>query len=131
MEKIILPSYIDNRGTLIVVESKKQIPFEIKRVYYIMNTTSGEPRGFHAHKELVQFAVCLKGECRILFDDGITKYVSHLNTESEGVLIPPMVWHEMYDFSADCILLVLANDNYNELDYIRCYDDFIRLKNNE
>ena len=125
IEWIDLPNFGDERGSLVVIESNKNIPFDVKRLYYIYDAKPDIPRGFHAHKELKQIAFCLKGKCRMLMDNGIDKQEIWLDQPNKGLLIPPMVWHEMHDFSDDCVLLVLASDFYDESDYIRKYDDFI------
>ncbi|MGA4446382.1 sugar 3,4-ketoisomerase [Ectopseudomonas chengduensis] len=114
----------DERGHLTVVESTKSIPFEIKRVYYLTNLSPELPRGFHAHKELQQAAVCLSGSCKVLLDNGQEKQWVALNSPSKAIRIEPMVWHEMQDFSDDCVFLVFASDFYNEADYIRDYSEF-------
>lgn len=114
----------DDRGSLVSLEQNKNIPFEIKRIYYIFGTKDGVSRGFHAHKELRQLAICVRGSCRFVMDDGKNKEEIILNCPHTGLLIEPMQWHEMYDFSEDCIVVVLANDHYNESDYIRNYSDF-------
>jgi len=124
---IDLPVLGDERGSLVALEGNRNIPFEIKRVYYIYGTQKGVARGFHAHKELKQVAICLSGSCRFVMDDGVKKNEVILNSPSQGLLIDVMQWHEMYDFSEDCILLVLASDIYDEADYIRSYDDFLQL----
>lgn len=117
----------DNRGHLIAIEGGHHVPFEIKRVYYLFGTKLDVARGFHAHKEVRQVAICLAGSCRFLMDDGFNKQSVVLNSPAQGLLIDTMQWHEMYDFSSDCILLVLASDVYNESDYIRDYGDFLSL----
>jgi dTDP-4-dehydrorhamnose 3,5-epimerase-like enzyme len=116
----------DSRGSLTVIEALKTVPFDIKRVYYLKNLASATPRGFHAHYRLEQFAICLSGSCEIIFDNGKSKERKLMDSASEGVLIPPMVWHEMHNFSKDCIFLVLASDIYDEADYIRDYQDFLK-----
>lgn len=116
----------DSRGALVSIEAERSIPFEIKRVYYIFGTQKGVARGFHAHKELQQVAVCLSGSCKFLMNDGTHKEETVLDSNSQGLLIDVMQWHEMYDFSEDCILMVLASDHYDESDYIRSYDEFLR-----
>ena len=116
----------DERGQLAVLEQDINVPFDIKRVYYIFGTQPGVRRGYHAHKALQQLAVCTSGQCTILLDDGNQKRHIKLTSPDQGLLIDPMVWHEMYDFSDDCVLMVLANDLYKESDYIRNYDDFIK-----
>lgn len=115
----------DDRGSLVALESHKNIPFEIKRVYYIFDTKSGVVRGLHAHKDLLQVMVCLKGSCRIVLDDGSTKEQVVLDSPNKGMLIESMMWREMHDFSADCVLMVLANEYYDESDYIRDYNEFL------
>ncbi|OJW62522.1 MAG: dTDP-6-deoxy-3,4-keto-hexulose isomerase [Aeromonas sp. 62-46] len=122
---IDFPVLGDERGSLLALEGNKNIPFDIKRVYYIYGTQNGVARGFHAHKELKQVAICLNGSCRFVMDNGVEKSDVVLNSPSQGLLIDTMQWHEMYDFSSDCILLVLASDVYDEADYIRNYDDFL------
>ncbi|MBL0550672.1 WxcM-like domain-containing protein [Aeromonas caviae] len=122
---IDFPVLGDERGSLLALEGNKNIPFDIKRVYYIYGTQNGVARGFHAHKELKQVAICLNGSCRFVMDNGIEKSDVVLNSPSQGLLIDTMQWHEMYDFSSDCILLVLASNVYDEADYIRNYDDFL------
>lgn len=121
----------DERGSLIALESNNQIPFDIQRVYYLYGTKPGVARGFHAHKKLKQLAVCIKGSCRFVMDDGSNKQEVILSTPDKGLLIDAMQWHEMYDFSDDCVLLVLANQPYDELDYIRDYSKFIEAVNND
>ena len=120
----------DDRGSLVALEGHKSIPFEIKRVYYIFDTKSGVVRGLHAHKALSQVMVCLKGSCRIVLDNGSIKEQVILNSPDKGLVIDSMLWHEMHDFSADCILLVLANEHYDESDYIRDYDEFLEVSKN-
>jgi dTDP-4-dehydrorhamnose 3,5-epimerase-like enzyme len=119
----------DTRGNLIAVEGIKDIPFDIKRVYYIFDTEAAVTRGFHAHKELVQVAICVSGSCKILMDDGFNKQTITLDSPKQGVLIDKMQWHEMHCFSVDCVLLVLASDYYDESDYIRSYEEFNNLTN--
>lgn len=122
---IDFPVLGDGRGALVALEANRHIPFEIKRVYYIYGTAQGVARGFHAHKELKQVAICLKGSCRFVMDDGKDKQQVILATPDKGLLIEPMQWHEMYDFSEDCLLMVLADQVYDESDYIREYSKFI------
>ena len=116
----------DERGSLVALEGNRNIPFDIKRVYYIFGTEANSPRGFHAHKELRQVAICVKGSCQIVIDDGKEKEWVTLNTPSAGIFIDTMQWHEMHNFSEDCVLMVLASDYYDESDYIRDYQKFIK-----
>jgi UDP-2-acetamido-3-amino-2,3-dideoxy-glucuronate N-acetyltransferase len=129
--KTSLKSINDDRGNLVVIENLKNVPFEIKRVYYLTKLSAEHPRGFHAHKILKQFAVCLAGSCRFVMDNGIQKEEFTLSSPSEGIIINEMIWHEMHDFSQDCVLMVLANDFYDESDYIRDYPTFLKLINLE
>ncbi|MCU8055563.1 FdtA/QdtA family cupin domain-containing protein [Shewanella sp. SM34] len=123
------PVLDDDRGALVVLEGNHHIPFEIKRVYYIYGTVQGVVRGFHAHKALKQVAICLKGSCRFVMDDGKDKQEVILATPNKGLLIDAMQWHEMHDFSEDCLLMVLADQVYDESDYIREYSTFIETVN--
>ncbi|MDU1036762.1 sugar 3,4-ketoisomerase [Leclercia adecarboxylata] len=125
MKLINLNKKGDDRGALIVIEEEQDIPIEIKRVYYMFNTKLGISRGFHAHKQLTQIAITVNGTCKFLLDDGHSKETVVLDSPSIGLVIEPMVWHEMHDFSDDCILMVLADDHYDESDYIRDYELFI------
>ncbi|BCN32528.1 sugar 3,4-ketoisomerase [Anaeromicropila herbilytica] len=115
----------DERGQLIALEEYKDIPFEIKRVYYMYDTKDGVRRGYHAHKSLEQILVCINGTCKILLDNGNEKKVVTLESRCEGLYIPNNMWREMYDFSEDAVLMVLASNYYNEEDYIRNYDQFL------
>ncbi|MDV2469860.1 FdtA/QdtA family cupin domain-containing protein [Acinetobacter chinensis] len=127
---IDLPDLGDDRGGLVAIESNQSVPFEVKRLYYIFNTTD-RPRGFHAHIELKQLAICLKGSCRFILDDGKSKEEILLDTPLQGLYIDGVVWREMHDFSEDCVLLVLASEHFSEADYIRDYQDFLKAVQNE
>lgn len=118
----------DDRGSLVALESYINIPFDIKRVYYIFDTKADVIRGLHAHKNLSQVMVCLKGSCRVALDNGSRKEHVVLNSPNQGLLIESIIWREMHDFSADCVLLVLASEHYDESDYIRDYDEFLNLR---
>ncbi|WP_337073854.1 FdtA/QdtA family cupin domain-containing protein [Aeromonas veronii] len=126
---IDLPVLGDERGSLVALEANRQIPFDIKRVYYIYGTEKGAARGFHAHKALKQIAICLKGSCRFVLDDGNAREDVLLDNPAQGILIQSFIWREMYDFSEDCVLLVLADQLYDESDYIRDYREFKCLAN--
>lgn len=117
----------DHRGRLVPIESGGDVPFEIRRVYYMYATTSGVRRGLHAHQKLRQLAICIQGQCTFLLDDGKQQATVILNSPAQGLMIEPMVWHEMYDFSEGAVLLVLADDHYEEADYIRTRETFDRL----
>ena len=129
IEWIELPNLGDDRGSLTVLESNKNVPFKVKRIYYILDAKPDVPRGFHAHKELMQLAFCIKGSCNMIMDNGVEKQQVRIDKSNIGLMIPPMVWHEMHDFSKDCVMLVLASDYYDEADYIRNYDEFINEAN--
>ncbi|OCH37532.1 sugar 3,4-ketoisomerase [Aliivibrio fischeri] len=115
----------DDRGGLVSLEGNNNIPFDIKRVYYIFNTKDGVSRGFHAHKDLQQVAICIKGSCRFLLDDGQKKETVLLDRANVGLYIDSMKWREMHDFSEECVLMVLASHHYDEADYIRDYNEFL------
>ncbi|ULS50587.1 sugar 3,4-ketoisomerase [Pectobacterium carotovorum] len=122
---IQLQTHGDERGALVALEQDKNIPFEIKRVYYLFKTKVGVRRGFHAHKALKQVAIAVRGSCRFLLDDGTEKVDLLLDNPAQGLLIDSCIWREMYDFSDDCVLMVLADQPYDESDYIRNYDEFL------
>lgn len=119
---------VDSRGEMVALEGDRNIPFDIKRVYYIFNVKPGEVRGKHAHKELKQVAIAMSGSCKVSLDNGETKEEFILNDKSKGLLIDSCVWREMYDFSSDCVLAVLASEYYLESDYLRDYKEFLNHK---
>lgn len=118
----------DSRGQLVALEEMKDIPFEIKRVYYMYETKQGVVRGKHAHKCLEQILICIHGSCKILLDDGVERKEIFLNSPCEGLYISNSIWREMYEFSKDAVLMVLASQYYDEKDYIRNYDDFLKFR---
>lgn len=123
----------DSRGQLIALEATKEIPFLIKRVYYMYGTVEGVRRGFHAHKKLQQILICTSGSCKIHLDDGQETAEIVLNKPYVGLYVTNNMWREMYDFSEDAVLLVLASELYDEADYIRDYEkfkEFIKEKRN-
>lgn len=119
----------DDRGMLIALEEGKDIPFPVKRVYYMYDTKDGVRRGFHAHKCLQQILICIHGSCKILLDNGFEKKSITLDTPYEGLYVSNDMWREMYDFSSDAVLMVLASELYDESDYIRDYDEFLKYVN--
>lgn len=121
------PPHGDDRGQLIAIEENKDLPFDIKRVYYIYDTLPGVRRGFHAHRNLQQILVCVNGSCKIHLDNGHDTAEVTLDKPYEGLYIANDMWREMYDFTPGTVLLVLASEYYDEADYIRNYDDFIKL----
>jgi dTDP-4-dehydrorhamnose 3,5-epimerase-like enzyme len=127
IKKIGLNRLGDERGSLVALESHRTVPFCVKRVYYLFNTTSGVARGFHAHRNLKQVAVCVSGSCRFVLDNGKQREEVILDNPITGLLIDSLTWREMYDFSSDAVLMVLASEYYDELDYIRNYDEFLKV----
>lgn len=126
IKKYFYQPHGDSRGQLIALEENAEIPFKVRRVYYIYDTKTDVARGFHAHKNLEQILICVHGSCKILMDDGREREVVVLDKPEEGLYIANNIWREMFDFSKDAVLLVLASELYNEKDYIRNYDDFIK-----
>ncbi len=116
----------DERGSLIAIEKGNNSPFEIKRAYYIFNTQDGVVRGLHAHINLKQIAIAVSGSCTFIIDDGEKREDIKLSSPNQGLYIDGLVWREMKDFSNDCVLVVLASENYDENDYVRNYDDFLK-----
>lgn len=116
----------DERGQLVSLEEKRNIPFEIRRVYFMTGLNSDFPRGFHAHRQLQQVAICLHGSCRFVVDSGHSREEVVLDRPTQGLLIGDMIWREMHDFSDDCVLMVLASEFYEESDYIRSYSHFLK-----
>ena len=117
----------DYRGNLSIIEAQKDIPFEIKRVYYIWDNKDNLPRGGHAHKELWEAMIALHGACKIKIDDGKSKVDYILSKPDKVLIFPPGYWRDLVAFADDCVLLVLASEYYDESDYIRNYDDFLEF----
>ena len=122
---IPLQPHGDDRGSLVALEEGQNIPFEIKRVYYMFKTKEDVRRGLHAHRKLKQVAIAVRGSCRFVLDDGKERVEILLDNPAQGLLIESCMWREMYDFSEDCVLMVLADQLYDETDYIRDYDKFL------
>lgn len=120
----------DERGSLIVIESKKELPFEIKRVFYMLNTTRDTIRGQHANRESEFVLVNIKGSVKIKVHDGYQSDVYVLDQPDVGIYIPRMIWKEMYDFSEDSILLVLSDQGYLENEYLRSFDEYVKEMGN-
>lgn len=115
----------DDRGSLVALEAARELPFEIERVYFVYGTRPGVDRGFHAHKELEQWAICVSGSCTMSVDDGRERRHILLDSPEKGLYIGPGIWREMSDFSPDAVLVVIASTRYDERDYIRNYEDFL------
>jgi len=126
IHKITIPQRGDARGQLSVAELGAALPFVVRRVYWIHGTKPGVSRGFHAHKQLHQFCVCVAGSLRISLFDGRREEIVLLDSSAQGLLIGPALWHEMHDFSPDCVLMVFADAEYEESDYIRDRAEFIK-----
>ena len=124
---ISLPKIEDHRGNLTFIEAKKHIPFEIKRVYYLYDVPGGATRGGHAHKNLEQLIIAISGSFDIILDDGYQRKRIHLNRSYYGLYLPKMIWRELENFSMGAVCLVLASDYYDESDYIRDYEEFLKL----
>jgi dTDP-4-dehydrorhamnose 3,5-epimerase-like enzyme len=131
VSKFVAQQHGDSRGQLVSLEEEKEIPFNIKRVYYIYDTLPNVRRGFHAHKTLKQLLLCLHGSCKILLDDGYDKEEVLLDKPFEGIFVNGLIWREMFDFSPDAVLMVLASEIYDETDYIRDYNKFIECVHNK
>ncbi len=129
--KYVFSAHGDERGQLVAVEGKRDFPFEVKRVYYIYDTLPGVRRGFHAHRNLEQILICVHGSCKILLDNGYEKSEVLLDKPYEGLYISNDTWREMFDFSDGAVLLVLASEYYDEVDYVRNYEDFLKMVHNE
>lgn len=117
----------DERGQLVVLQNSKEIPFDVKRTYFLYGTKPDVPRGFHAHKKLQQVLICVSGSCDIHCECCGQKQKFILDNPQKGLLLTGMTWHEMHNFSSDAVLLVLADDFYEESDYVRDYDEFLKL----
>ena len=124
---VILPlSKRHNRaGNITIVEGQKNIPFNVRRIYYLYDIPGGENRGGHAHKELYQLIVAASGSFNVLLDDGQNKKIVTLNRPDYGVMIMPGIWRELFEFSSGAICLVLASHKYDNYDYIRSYEQFV------
>jgi hypothetical protein len=126
---IHLPKIYNRAGSITPIHCNKEIPFDIKRVFYLYDIPGGESRGAHAHKKCHQFLVAAGGAFEILLDDGRTKRQVQLNRPYLGLHIPPGVWASEINFSSGSICLVLASHKYDETDYIRNYQEFLEFKN--
>lgn len=128
---INLPEHGDERGGLVALEEvSPAVPFEIRRVYYIFGTRPGVERGFHAHKKLKQLCVCVSGTCDFVLDNGRSRETVRMDSPAKGLLLGNNIWREMKNFSLDCVLLVLASEHYDEADYIRDHNEFLKRTQN-
>lgn len=127
--KIIeLPKFLDARGNLSFAQNNTHIPFEIKRTYWLYDVPGGESRGGHAYRETEEFVIALSGSFDVIVDDGNEKKTFHLNRSYYGLYIPKGVWREMDNFSTNSLALEFASTKYNPEDYIRDYNEFLKLK---
>lgn len=130
-EIISLNQFGDVRGSLVALEYNKNIPFPIGRVYYLFDTNTNESRGFHAHKDLEQLLICVRGSCELKVESKTVNKTFKLNSPIKALYIKDLVWREMHNFSNDCVLLVLASKPYDASDYIHDYKEFKRLTDSE
>ena len=120
----------DPRGNLTSIEAQRDIPFEIKRVYYLYDVPGGASRAGHGHKTLQQLIIALSGSFDVVLDDGFTKERHHLNRSYFGLYVAPMMWREIDNFSSGSVCMVLASDHFRESDYYRDYDEFLQATRN-
>lgn len=125
---IELPKIHDPHGNLTFVESDSQVPFKIQRVYHVYDVPGGAERGGHAHKNLHQFIVAMSGSFDITLDDGKDKRKFHLARSYYGLYVCPMIWREIDNFSSGSVLMCIASEKYDESDYHRRYEDFMRAR---
>lgn len=122
-----LPKVEDRRGNLTFIEGNHHVPFSIERVYYLYDVPGGAERGGHAHKALHQFMVAMSGSFDVKLDDGNRKATFHLNRSYSGLYLPPMIWREIDNFSSASVCMVLASAHYAADEYVRDYDEFLRM----
>lgn len=123
---IDLPRISDPRGNLTFIEGGRHVPFEIRRVYYLYDVPGGADRGGHAHKEMQQLIIAMSGSFDVILDDGRQKQRYHLNRSYYGLYVCPMIWRELDNFSSGSVCLALASNRYDESDYYRDYQEFLR-----
>lgn len=121
----------DRKGNISVVENDDTIPFGVKRAYYLYDVPGGESRGAHAHKELSQLIIAVSGAFNVTLDDGNVRRTFTLNRPYQGLHVAPGIWRDLDDFSSGSVCLVLASEHYDEKDYIRSYEEFIKFRNSE
>ena len=127
IKKYTFPPHGDARGQLVAIEEGKDLPFPIRRVYYIYDTLPDVRRGYHAHRNLEQILICVNGSCKIHLDNGRETAEVLLDKPNEGLYLANDIWREMYDFTEGAVLMVLASMPYDEKDYIRNYDKFLQM----
>ena len=125
VDSIVFPVHGDDRGKLIAIENGQEVKFNISRIYYIYDTNRDVVRGKHAHIDLRQVMICVKGSCEVLVDNGTERQTILLNRPERGIFIHDLIWREMMSFSDDCLLLVLVDRPYSAEDYIFDYNEFM------
>lgn len=118
----------DRKGDISVIENGIDVPFDVKRIYYLYDVPGGESRGSHGHRQLEQLIVAASGSFCVTLDDGQNKRTYFLNRPYQGLLVKPGLWRDLFDFSSGAVCLVLASEPYSEEDYIREYDEFIKFR---
>ena len=126
-----LPKHMQESGSITVVENNRELPFAVKRVYYLYDVPGGEERGGHSHKQLYEFLVAASGSFDVLLDDGEHTRTVTLNRPYYGLLIVPGIWRVLNNFSSGSVCLVLTSDYYDESDYVREYNDFKQIDSQE
>lgn len=122
-----LPKIEDPRGNLTFIEGERQVPFPLRRVYYLYDVPGGATRGGHAHRQLQQLLIAAAGSFDVVLDDGVRSERYHLNRSHLGLYIPQMVWRELENFASSSLCLVMASELYDEADYYRDYDEFLAV----
>jgi len=123
---IQLPKVLDQRGNLTFIESERHVPFAIKRVFYLYDVPGGTERGGHALKTVPQFIIAMSGSFDVIIDDGGEKKTVHLNRSYAGLLICPYIWRELNNFSSGAVCMALTSGYFDESDYIRTYENFLK-----
>ena len=131
IQLVDIPKILDERGNLSFIEELNHIPFQIKRTYWIYDVPGGEVRGGHAYKTLHEFIVALSGSFDVVLDDGKTKKTYSLNRSYYGLYVPNMVWRSIENFSTNSLCMILASEKYDENDYVRDYEEFIKSNTSE
>ena len=126
VKQLLFSVHGDDNGSLVALEQDVDFPFEVKRVYYIWGTQKYFIRGRHAHKTLEQVIVCTSGSCDFILDNGTKRETYRLDSPTKGLYIKGRIWREFTNFSSDCVVLVLASEHYDEAEYIRNYDQFLK-----
>ncbi len=127
---IDLPKFLDSRGNLSFAENYSQVPFEIKRTYWLYDVPGGECRGGHAYRKTEEFIIALSGSFDVVIDDGLQKKKFTLNRSYYGIYVPKGLWREMENFSTNSLALEFASTKYNVDDYVRDYDEYLKMKSN-